>query len=52
MKKKKQKIFKKHITYPNTFNFILYFQLTQHSSPTTILPVRPAYSYNPSEELG
>lgn len=25
MKKKKQKIFKKHITYPNTFNFILYF---------------------------
>ena len=28
------------------------FQLTQHSSPTTILHVRPAYSYNPSAELG
>ena len=28
------------------------FQLTQHSSTTTILHVRPAYNYNPSAELG
>ena len=28
------------------------FQLTQHSSLTTILHVRPAYSYNPLDEIG
>ena len=50
MKKKTEDFQKTH----NISQHLLFsiFQLTQHSSPTTILLVRPAYNSNPSAELG